>query len=174
VQEQAAKSAAIDRQIAAEQQMQVRAQTVDLSLGFGFNPFLAASPWSQQLARQSLHRIKIVTKIVTEGALTFAHPGIGVNLPVILFLPLPLGWQARTVKLLLLGAGESGKSTLVKQMKIIHGDGYTQQELQSYKPTICDNLVHSMRAVLEAMGMLKINLGNQVSIAESPRSGERM
>lgn len=71
--------------------------------------------------------------------------------------------QARTVKLLLLGAGESGKSTLVKQMKIIHGDGYTQEELRSYKPTICDNLVHSMRAVLEAMGMLKINLGDQAN-----------
>lgn len=67
----------------------------------------------------------------------------------------------RTVKLLLLGAGESGKSTLVKQMKIIHGDGYTQAELVSYKPTICDNLVHSMRAVLEAMGALQINLGDQ-------------
>ena len=39
------------------------------------------------------------------------------------------------------GAGESGKSTLVKQMKIIHGDGYTVEELKSYKPTICDNLV---------------------------------
>lgn len=68
---------------------------------------------------------------------------------------------ARTVKLLLLGAGESGKSTLVKQMKIIHGDGYTKDELISYKPTVCDNLVHSMRAVLEAMGALHINLGDQ-------------
>ena len=29
------------------------------------------------------------------------------------------------------GAGESGKSTLVKQMKIIHGDGYSQQELKN-------------------------------------------
>lgn len=67
---------------------------------------------------------------------------------------------SKTIKLLLLGAGESGKSTLVKQMKIIHGDGYTQEELRSYKPTICDNLVHSMRAVLEAMGALQINLGN--------------
>ena len=28
------------------------------------------------------------------------------------------------------GAGESGKSTVVKQMKIIHGDGYSQKELQ--------------------------------------------
>ena len=51
------------------------------------------------------------------------------------------------------GAGESGKSTLVKQMKIIHGDGYTEDELVAFKPTICDNLVHSMRAVLEAMGV---------------------
>ena len=69
--------------------------------------------------------------------------------------------KARTVKLLLLGAGESGKSTLVKQMKIIHGDGYSKEELRSFKPTVCDNLVHSMRAVLEAMGELHIDLGDQ-------------
>ena len=31
-----------------------------------------------------------------------------------------------------IGAGESGKSTVVKQMKIIHGDGYSQQELESF------------------------------------------
>lgn len=31
------------------------------------------------------------------------------------------------------GAGESGKSTVVKQMKIIHGDGYQRDELESYK-----------------------------------------
>lgn len=62
-----------------------------------------------------------------------------------------------------IGAGESGKSTLVKQMKIIHGDGFTQEELRSYKPTIADNLVHSMRAVLEAMGALYIDLGDQAN-----------
>lgn len=31
------------------------------------------------------------------------------------------------------GAGESGKSTLVKQMKIIHSDGFTDYELMSFK-----------------------------------------
>ena len=31
------------------------------------------------------------------------------------------------------GAGESGKSTVVKQMKIIHGDGYSKTELRSFK-----------------------------------------
>ena len=30
------------------------------------------------------------------------------------------------------GAGESGKSTVVKQMKIIHGDGYARTELESF------------------------------------------
>eukprot|EP00040_Diaphanoeca_grandis_P005861 m.34810 g.34810 ORF g.34810 m.34810 type:complete len:354 (-) comp17041_c0_seq1:23-1084(-) len=69
--------------------------------------------------------------------------------------------QDQTIKLLLLGAGESGKSTLVKQMKIIHGDGYSVQELTSYKTTVIDNLAHSMRIVLEAMGTLKLNLGDQ-------------
>lgn len=47
-------------------------------------------------------------------------------------------------------------------MKIIHGDGYTPDELRSYKATVCDNLVHSMRAVLEAMGALHIDLGDKV------------
>jgi len=69
--------------------------------------------------------------------------------------------EKRTVKLLLLGAGESGKSTFVKQMKIIHGDGYTSEELASYKKTVVDNLVQSMAAILEGMHSLKINLEQQ-------------
>eukprot|EP00038_Savillea_parva_P006801 m.165952 g.165952 ORF g.165952 m.165952 type:complete len:363 (-) comp12627_c0_seq1:81-1169(-) len=67
----------------------------------------------------------------------------------------------QTVKLLLLGAGESGKSTFVKQMKIIHGDGYTSEELLSYRKTVVDNLVQSMAAILEGMHSLKINLEEQ-------------
>lgn len=63
--------------------------------------------------------------------------------------------------MLLLGAGESGKSTLVKQMKIIHGHGYTNEELLSYRPTVCDNLVSSMMAVMKAMLKLRINLADQ-------------
>lgn len=51
-------------------------------------------------------------------------------------------------KILLLGAGESGKSTIVKQMKIIHQNGYTRQELESFKPTIVKNTIDSFYTLL--------------------------
>ena len=57
-----------------------------------------------------------------------------------------------------LGAGESGKSTLVKQMKIIHTDGFSYAELSSFRPTVLDNLLASMKYVLSGMGILRINL----------------
>lgn len=38
------------------------------------------------------------------------------------------------------GAAESGKSTLVKQMKIIHSNGFTKQELLTFKVAILNLL----------------------------------
>ena len=61
-------------------------------------------------------------------------------------------------KLLLLGAGESGKSTIVKQMKIIHGDGYSNEELNNFKPVIHSNLLTSMTKVINATEKLIIQL----------------
>lgn len=66
--------------------------------------------------------------------------------------------RPRVLKILLLGAGESGKSTLVKQMKIIHANGFTNSELSAYRPTVLDNLLASMKYVLTGMGLLRINL----------------
>ncbi|XP_021931978.1 guanine nucleotide-binding protein G(o) subunit alpha-like [Zootermopsis nevadensis] len=66
--------------------------------------------------------------------------------------------EHNVIKILLLGAGESGKSTLVKQMKIIHSDGFTKEELRSFRPTVMDNLLSSMKYVLTGMGLLRINL----------------
>jgi len=36
----------------------------------------------------------------------------------------------RTVRILLLGSGESGKSTFLKQMRIINGGDFVEQELR--------------------------------------------
>ena len=59
--------------------------------------------------------------------------------------------QKNDCKLLLLGSGESGKSTLLKQMKLIHHGAFTKDEAQDYRDVIFSNLVQSMQAVLEAV-----------------------
>ncbi|KAK1900948.1 Guanine nucleotide-binding protein G(i) subunit alpha-2 [Dissostichus eleginoides] len=64
---------------------------------------------------------------------------------------------AREVKLLLLGAGESGKSTIVKQMKIIHEDGYSEDECKQYRAVVYSNTIQSIMAIVKAMACLKID-----------------
>uniref|UniRef100_A0A8D0GW38 G protein subunit alpha transducin 3 n=1 Tax=Sphenodon punctatus TaxID=8508 RepID=A0A8D0GW38_SPHPU len=71
--------------------------------------------------------------------------------------------DARTVKLLLLGAGESGKSTIVKQMKIIHKNGYTDQECIEFRSVVYSNTVQSILAIMKAMSTLGIQYANQTS-----------
>ncbi|EFX04721.1 guanine nucleotide-binding protein alpha-3 subunit [Grosmannia clavigera kw1407] len=57
----------------------------------------------------------------------------------------------RECKILLLGSGESGKSTIVKQMKIIHLKGYSEDELYSYRATVFKNLLECAKSVINAM-----------------------
>ncbi|KAI7893231.1 G protein alpha subunit [Mucor mucedo] len=64
------------------------------------------------------------------------------------------------VKLLLLGTGESGKSTLLKQMKLIYDGGFTPEEREAYKEVIFSNSIQSIHVLLEAMENLGISLGD--------------
>ncbi|KAH8554920.1 G-protein alpha subunit [Umbelopsis sp. PMI_123] len=59
-------------------------------------------------------------------------------------------------KLLLLGSGESGKSTIVKQMKIIHQDGYSTDELLSWRLCIYKNLIESAKDLVNALEIVDI------------------
>ncbi|KAJ0068420.1 hypothetical protein NL108_008381, partial [Boleophthalmus pectinirostris] len=54
-------------------------------------------------------------------------------------------------------AGESGKSTIVKQMKIIHEDGYSEEECKQYKAVVYSNTIQSIVTILKAMDHLKIS-----------------
>lgn len=67
---------------------------------------------------------------------------------------------ANEVKLLLLGAGESGKSTIVKQMKIIHETGYSIEEREQYRPVVYSNTIQSLMAIIRAMGQLRIDFAD--------------
>jgi len=56
--------------------------------------------------------------------------------------------QQKIAKLLLLGAGESGKSTIFKQMKVIHGHGFSDEERLAYKGIIFSNIIYNMKTLV--------------------------
>jgi len=72
----------------------------------------------------------------------------------------------REVKLLLLGAGESGKSTIAKQMKILYKESFSEEERNSYKSIIYNNCVSSMRTIVKAANSLGITVQAQDSVAK--------
>jgi len=65
-----------------------------------------------------------------------------------------------THRLLLLGAGESGKSTIVKQMKILHVNGYSVDERVQKKLDIKRNLRDAIQAIVNAMDTLNVEFRN--------------
>ncbi|KAJ7403642.1 Guanine nucleotide-binding protein subunit alpha-12 [Willisornis vidua] len=62
----------------------------------------------------------------------------------------------RLVKILLLGAGESGKSTFLKQMRIIHGREFDQKALLEFRATIYENILKGCRVLVDARDKLGI------------------
>jgi len=67
------------------------------------------------------------------------------------------------IKLLFLGAGGSGKSTLFKQLKLLHGNGLKEGERMGYRSNIYRNIVEGMKTLLE---------GNALFVEEDePRQG---
>jgi len=75
------------------------------------------------------------------------------------------------VKLLLLGPGESGKSTIFKQMKIIQDNGgFSTEELQSYKYIVYGNCVTQMKVIVNAAMKLEIELQGE----ENKKRAERL
>lgn len=59
--------------------------------------------------------------------------------------------QLRPIKMLMSGAGESGKSTVIKQMKIIHQGGFPHEELLDFRTQIYRNIQESILQILDCM-----------------------
>ncbi|POW03803.1 hypothetical protein PSTT_10860 [Puccinia striiformis] len=60
------------------------------------------------------------------------------------------------IKMLLLGAGEAGKSTILKQMRLIHAGSFTTVERDHHRELIFSNIIDSIQAILRAMRTIQI------------------
>lgn len=73
----------------------------------------------------------------------------------------------QTIKLLLLGTGESGKSTVLKQMRIIHISKFSEQERLLKVNDIKSNIRDSILSILDAMERFKIQFESPASQIET-------
>lgn len=64
----------------------------------------------------------------------------------------------KELKVLLLGSGESGKSTIVKQMKILHKNGFSESEAYEYKPFVYKNVLDCVKNLINAIIDLQADL----------------
>lgn len=60
-----------------------------------------------------------------------------------------------TQRILLLGTGESGKSTFLKQMRMIAGKAFTDEELVLFKDVIYENIYKGVLFLVQVSGLLK-------------------
>ncbi|KAI9708203.1 MAG: hypothetical protein M1820_004157 [Bogoriella megaspora] len=70
----------------------------------------------------------------------------------------------REVKLLLLGAGESGKSTVLKQMRLINHGAFPKTERKQWRVVIFNNLVNAFQVLKGAMEEHEIEFENSENI----------
>ena len=58
---------------------------------------------------------------------------------------------------IIIGTGEAGKSTFIKQMRIIHGKGYTDKDRAEFGGLVYRNIITAVQILAEAMEKLKIS-----------------
>ncbi|CAJ0592089.1 unnamed protein product [Cylicocyclus nassatus] len=71
--------------------------------------------------------------------------------------------KEKILKILLLGPGDSGKSTTLKQIRIIHDKGFTDDEKRQRKYIIYLNLISGMTEVIRGLSSLSLSFKNSDS-----------
>ncbi|QHS72802.1 guanine nucleotide-binding protein subunit alpha [Saccharomyces paradoxus] len=80
------------------------------------------------------------------------------------------GSNGKELKVLLLGAGESGKSTVLQQLKILHQNGFSEQEIKEYIPLIYQNLLEIGRNIIQARTRFNVNLEAKCELTQQDLS----
>lgn len=69
--------------------------------------------------------------------------------------------ERRVVKILLLGSADSGKSTIAKQMRILHTNGFNEAELINYRYMLHTNYIGSFHYVARGIHQLQIEVPSE-------------
>ena len=64
---------------------------------------------------------------------------------------------------LFLGAGESGKSTILKQMRLIYAEGFHLEERKEIRQVIFSNMIVAFKIIAEEMRELGVEYQNRQS-----------
>jgi len=75
----------------------------------------------------------------------------------------------KQMKILILGTGYSGKTTIMKQMDILTQNGYSEEKRECYKDVVFSNAIQSMVAITKAMKKLDIPYENPDSSKEAKK-----
>lgn len=75
----------------------------------------------------------------------------------------------REIKLLLVGLPDSGKSTLLKQLKIASENGLPEEERRQCKEQVHFNIIQSITAILQAMAGLNIDFNDPARADDARR-----
>jgi guanine nucleotide-binding protein G(i) subunit alpha len=62
-----------------------------------------------------------------------------------------------------------GKSTIVKQMKILHLNGFSNEERLEFRTIVIENTIDSLKEILQAMIKLKIEFDNDERRVDAKR-----
>eukprot|EP01080_Neovahlkampfia_damariscottae_P007215 gene7215-11531_t len=66
--------------------------------------------------------------------------------------------EGTCLKVLLLGTGESGKTTFFKQLKLQKSTGYSNSDIEDYTVAVRSNIIIALRALLEASQTLNFDI----------------
>ncbi|KAJ1560492.1 guanine nucleotide-binding protein subunit alpha, partial [Cladochytrium tenue] len=84
----------------------------------------------------------------------------------------------KSLRILILGPGDSGKSTVLKQVKLLYGTDFSRQERAAYRILLIENLLDCARRLVEGINRLGIPYADhdassvaahQVVAAKAPR-----
>jgi len=70
--------------------------------------------------------------------------------------------MGQEVTMLLLGAGESGKTTISKQMKILHLDGFKDKDRLFYRAIVADNILHCFKELIKGVKVLDLEIAPEL------------